>query len=111
MGAAMFTAEVFSAMYDAVTEARAQVRIEGKTVLPRALCSGVEFVRENSDYGQTQATSDIVRVEAPAVPPGKLNIGDEIEVSGNGGTWVKVRIVGTKTTGAVYAMTLGAVYG
>jgi len=111
MGAEMFTADVFSAMYTAVPEARAQVRIDGQTVLPRALCSGVEFLRENSDYGQTQATSDIVRVEASAVPPGKLNIGDEIEVSVNGGTWVKVRVVGVKTTGAVYAMTLGAVYG
>ena len=105
------TMQIFNACYKSLPQARSKVRIDGQTVLPRALCSGVEFLRENSDYGQTQATSDIVRVEASAVPPGKLNIGDEIEVSVNGGTWVKVRVVGVKTTGAVYAMTLGAVYG
>lgn len=107
----MDTAAIFDAMYAAMTEARARIRIDGQAVIENALCSGIGKMREPTEAGMMHAISDTVRVKAADVPPGKCEIGNTIEVSVNGGAWIKAKITQSNPTGAVLAFTLGAQYG
>ncbi len=101
------TTAIFNALYASLAEARAQVRIDGKTVIARALSSGIGRTRESSEQGLYGAAVDQVRVLLADVPAGKLALGNEIEVAVNGGAWVKLRIAARKDTGGVVTLTVG----
>lgn len=110
----MNTSAVFDALYRSLAEARAKIRIDGKTEIAQAVCSGIGVSREPTEQGVMRAIDDTVRLKVAdlvAAAPGKCEIGDTIEVSVNGGEWVKAKIMGRQPTGGVLALTLGAQYG
>jgi hypothetical protein len=109
----MDTASIFNDLYTALTEARCQVRVGGKGVVERCLCSGIGKDRESSEQGQYQAVSAEVRFLAADETTGtQVPNGLEIEIKVDGSdVWQKFRIGGRHVSGAVLRLTLEAVHG
>lgn len=105
----MRTAAIFSALYNRMTEAQAQIRCnEGHTTISTALASGINRERADTDQGQFDGTSSEVRLLAADEPDKGLTIGSVIEVSVHGGAWEEFRIIGRTLIGGVLRLGLGA---
>jgi hypothetical protein len=104
------TTDIFDALYDSLSEARAVIRIGGQVSVP-ALCSGLERVREFTEQGRGEQIADTVRCKTSDLPATGAAIGDAVEVSVNGGAWIKVRVTSRRDTGGVTAFGVGSVNG
>ncbi|MFA5264845.1 MAG: hypothetical protein WC378_13560 [Opitutaceae bacterium] len=85
----------FNATWDAMPTARAQIRVGGHDVIPKALCSGIDLARKGSDQGPFDQGQITVRCLASS-ETAKITLpkGAKIEVNclSQGGDWVPLRI-------------------
>ena len=106
-----FEIEAFNSVYASIVIARCQIRI-GRVEIAKALCSGIEIIRENTDEGQFGGMDANVRLltsdEVVAVAPdSEIKRGTVIEILQNGKTeWVKTRVGGRFTVGGLTRLTL-----
>lgn len=107
----MNAASIFNDLYSHMTEARASVRVGGREVIEKALCSGIEAIREDTDQGTVAATDIMLRILSADEPSGKMALGERIEVKMDAETaWRKLRIRGKMPTGGVMRYSLEAEY-
>lgn len=107
----MNAASIFNDLYEHMTEARASVRVGGREVIEKALCSGIETIREDTDQGTVAATGIMLRILAANAVSGKMELGDRLEVKMDADTvWRKLRIRGKMPTGGVMRYSLEAEY-
>ena len=105
----MNAASIFNDLYDYMTEARASVRVGSRDIVEKALCSGVETIREDTDQGTLAATDIMLRILAADEPSGKMVLGERIEVKmDTDAVWRKMRIRGKMPTGGVMRYSLEA---
>lgn len=107
----METADTFNDLYDGMEEAHASIRVDGRDVISRALCSGLDLTREDSDQGAYPQTGIVVRMLASSEPQGKMRLGDKIEIRMDAdlsSTWTPLRIRGKMATGGVMRYSLEA---
>ena len=107
----MNAASIFNDLYSHMTEARASVRVDGRDIIAKALCSGVETIREDTDQGTIPASNIMLRILASDEPHGKMELGDRVEVKMDTETdWRKMRIRGKMATGMVMRYSIEAEY-
>ncbi len=100
----------FAAVYAALTDARCQVRV-GRSIVERALCAGIDVVRESTERGQYGRIDANVRILSADEPGGEIKTGTVIEVLQEGQTaWRKVRVGGRHTIGGVTRLSIEAVH-
>jgi len=103
----MSTTAIFSATWTALAEARAYLRIEGKTV--RALCSSIERIRTHGEQGAFSAVPSEARIleseETAASVLFQEGKGFEFARS-TSGPWSMFRIGARRLTGGVVTLTL-----
>jgi len=104
-----FEIDAFNAVYESLTIARCQIRI-GRTVIAKALCSGIGTLRENTDEGQFGSIDANVRLLATAEPDDEIKTGTVIEILQNGkAEYVKARVGGRFPVGGLTRLALEAV--
>ena len=107
-----FEIDAFNGIYASLTIARCQIRI-GRTVIAKALCSGIGKLRENTDEGQYGAIDANVRLLVTDEPGGEIKTGTVIEVLQNGADentgWVSARVGGRFPIGGLTRLALEAV--
>ena len=104
-----FETEAFDGIYESITIARCQIRI-GRTVIAKALCSGIGKLRENTDEGQLGSIDANVRLLATDEPDDEIKTGTVIEILQNGKTeWIKARVGGRFPVGGLTRLALEAV--
>ena len=107
-----FETEAFNSIYASITIAQCQIRI-GRTVIAKALCSGVGTLRENTDEGQLGSIDANVRLLATDEPDGEIKTGTVIEILRSGQDtktgWVKARVGGRFPVGGLTRLGLEAV--
>ena len=101
----------FNAIYAALADARCQIRI-GRTVIAKAICSGIGVNRQSTDEGQVESVDANVRLLAADEPNGEIQNGTVIEVLREGANvktgWIKARVGGRFTVGGVTRLILEA---
>jgi len=107
-----FETEAFNGIYESITIARCKIRI-GRTVIAKALCSGIGTLRENTDEGQFGSIDSNVRLLAADEPDDEIKTGTVIEILQNGQDektgWVKARVGGRFPVGGLTRLALEAV--
>ncbi len=103
----MTTAATFDDVYTRMSEAQAEIR-RGRDVIAKALTSGIEKIREESDFGQMAATGMYVRYLATDDLTPTIDTGDAIDVRMSGGSWHPFRVGAKQTTGGVARLALEA---
>jgi len=107
-----FEIEAFNSIYASITIARCKIRI-GRTVIAKALCSGIGTLRENTDEGQLGSIDANVRLLSADEPDGEIKTGAIIEILQNGKDektgWVKARVGGRFPVGGLTRLGLEAV--
>ena len=107
-----FEIEAFNSIYASITIARCKIRI-GRTVIAKALCSGIGTLRENTDEGQLGSIDANVRLLSADEPDGEIKTGAIIEILQNGKDekteWVKARVGGRFPVGGLTRLALEAV--
>ena len=102
---------VFNALYSGLTDARCQLRV-GRTVIAKALCSGIGINRENTERGQFGGIDANVRLLSADEPDGEIKNGTVIEILQNGKNekteWIKARTGGRYTIGGLTRLMLEA---
>jgi hypothetical protein len=101
-------AEMLDSVWRNVRIVRSRIRIDGNTVIEKAVCVGFSVDRETTEQGLYGQVAGIARVKLSDVPPGKLKLGDDFEISVNGSAFAKVRSTGRKELDGVLTITLGA---
>lgn len=98
----------FEALWDALEEARASIRVGGRHVIDRALCSGMSLTREDTEQGLFKSPDVVVRtLLSYETKNAQLKIGMVIEVNPlKLGSWVKLRIAGRNDTAGVVVLTM-----
>lgn len=89
-------ATAFEAIYATLTDLRCRVRVGGRTVITRAVTSGISFTRDDMDEGQADAPAGNTRFLAEDEPTPKIKVGDVIEImfTANGETkYSKYRVM------------------
>jgi len=108
-----FETVAFDGIYESLVIARCQIRI-GRTVIAKAICSGIGKLRENTDEGQYGAIDANVRLLSTGEPDGEIKPGTVIEVLQNGKDektgWVSARVGGRFPTGGLTRLALEAVH-
>ena len=103
--------DTFNAVYNSLTIARCKIRI-GRTVIAKALCSGIGKLRENTDEGQFGSIDANVRLLATDEPDDEIKTGTVIEILQNGQDektgWVKARVGGRFPVGGLTRLGLEA---
>ena len=103
--------EAFNGIYNSLTLLRCQIRI-GRTVVAKALCSGIGVNRQNTDEGQFGGVEANVRLLAADEPDGEIKNGTVIEILQYGkdekSGWVKARVGGRFTIGGLTRLVLEA---
>ena len=103
---------VFDAVYDALSEARASLRI-GTHVIAECLCTNIDLTSEATEQGMYRQASITARIrkedENPSFP---LSIDRTIEVQQltAGSQWIKLRIAGRRDIGGIIALVLEKPY-
>jgi hypothetical protein len=103
----MSTTAIFTATWNALAEARAYVRLEGKTV--RGLCSSIEKIRTHGEQGAFSSVPAEVRIlEAEETAASVLfQEGKGFEFArSTSGPWSTYRIGARRLTGGVVTITL-----
>jgi len=104
--------KAFNSVYSSITIARCQIRI-GRTVIAKALCSGIGVLRENTDEGQLGSIDANVRLLATDEPDDEIKTGTVIEILQNGKDaktgWIKARVGGRFPVGGLTRLALEAV--
>ena len=104
--------DTFNAVYNSLTIARCKIRI-GRTVIAKALCSGIGKLRENTYEGQFGSIVANVRLLATDEPDDEIKTGTVIEILQNGQDektgWVKARVGGRFPVGGLTRLGLEAV--
>jgi len=107
-----FETEAFNGIYESIVIARCKIRI-GRTVIAKALCSGIGTLRENTDEGQLGSIDANVRLLATAEPDDEIKTGTVIEILQNGKDektgWIKARVGGRFPVGGLTRLALEAV--
>jgi len=107
-----FEIEAFNSIYASITIAQCQIRI-GRTVVAKALCSGIGTLRENTDEGQLGSIDANVRLLSADEPDDEIKTGTVIEILQSGQDtktgWVKARVGGRFPVGGLTRLGLEAV--
>lgn len=102
----------FDAMWSAMESARVQVRVNKRDIIEKALSSGFDFSREETDQGRTETSAVSIRLKASEETDRiKLPIGDVIEARKTGDrNWIPLRIAGRNDSGGIIVLTMGTPY-
>ena len=103
------TTEIFEAMYDALEEARCNLR-KGRDVVERALAGGIGLEHQMTEQGTFKGVDLQVHVLGSEVPGRGIEIGDVADVRQPAatGTWQTFRVAGLNVTGGVVTYTMAA---
>ena len=101
---------VFDAQWNALTEARASIRV-GRRIVERCLCGSFATTRTATDEGVYEAITASVKLKSAEWPAkGKIE-GQKVDFLRNGETeWKPCRVVGVSETGGIYSLILEAEY-
>ncbi|MFA5423470.1 MAG: hypothetical protein WC374_06385 [Phycisphaerae bacterium] len=106
-----FETDAFDAIYESLTIARCRIRI-GRTVIAKAICSGIGVNRQSTDEGQFGSIDANVRLLTADEPDGEIKNGTVIEVLQNGKDektgWAKARVGGRFVVGGLTRLILEA---
>jgi len=101
----------FDQIYASLTLLRCQIRI-GRTLITKAICSGIGVNRQNTDEGQFGGIDANVRLLTADEPEGEIKNGAVIEILQYGkdkkSGWIKARVGGRFAIGDLTRLTLEA---
>jgi len=89
-------ATAFAAIYATLTDGRAQMRIDNRTVVAQCWVASTGGQRVTTDEGYAIAPDLTLRTLAASIPSGKAMQGDTVEVSTDAGATWKTYKVGTR---------------
>ncbi len=96
-----------NAIYAAMPDARASLRIGGRSTIEKCVTAGLTFSRFDSDNGQVDSIQGNIRFVATDEPETRIAIGDVIEVtSASLPGWVKARVSGRHPIGGMVRLEL-----
>lgn len=99
---------VFDAQWNALTEARASIRV-GRVVVARCLCGSFASQRVDTDQGSYEAITASVKMKKADWPePGKIE-GKTVDFCRNGSDeWKTCRVAGTSETDGILSLVIEA---
>lgn len=99
--------KAFDLLYDSMPEARCTVRVNGRDVIERAMCSGQEYLRAFTDEGSTAGASISVRFVLSSEPSKKCEVGSVIELhTEEVAGWVRLRVASRRDAAGLVSLTL-----
>ena len=103
-----FETDAFDGIYASIPIARSQIRI-GRAVIAKAICSGIDTIRESTDEGQFGGVNALARLLSSDEPDGEIKTGTVIEILRNGQNektgWIKARVGGRAVFGGLTRLT------
>jgi len=99
--------DIFDACWNELSDARAQVRIDRRDVITKALCTGLDELAAASDEGIAFGVTGVLRYLS-ADEPREVRPGETVELqrAQDGEKWIKARVDQRKEIGGAVRLTL-----